>query len=73
MTWNEYTLHELDLKFVFLIRDELKKILGNQADEAIMKSGFLKRLQEDPVYVHHFDEEYWVGYIVDRYNFLTAG
>lgn len=73
MKWNEYTLHELDLKLVFLIRDELKKILDTQADEAIIKSGFLNRLQEDPTYVHHFDEEYWVAYIVDRYRFLTAG
>lgn len=73
MKWNEYTLHELDLKLVFLIRDELKLVLGKQADEALIKSGFLKRLQEDPVYVHHFDEEYWVEYIVDRYRFLTAG
>lgn len=73
MKWNEYTLHELDLKLVFLIRDELKEVLGNQADNAILKSGFLNRLQDDPVYVHHFDEEYWANYIVERYKYLTAG
>ena len=68
MKWNEYKLHELDLKLVFLIRDELKSILGRQADEALMKSGFLELLQEDPIYVHHFDEDYWVERIVKGFQ-----
>lgn len=45
MKWNDYTLNELDLELVFLIRDELKVKLGDDADQALMTSGFLKRLQ----------------------------
>ena len=72
MRWNEYKLHELDLKLVFLIRDKLKNILGKQADEALMKSGFLDLLQEDPIYVHHFDEDYWVERIVEGFQKSSA-
>lgn len=73
MKWNDYTLNELDLELVFLIRDELKKVLGDQADDALMTSGFLDRLQEDPIYVHHFDEDYWVNHIVKRFRQSLAG
>lgn len=72
MRWNEYKLHELDLKLVFLIRDKLKNILGKQADEALMKSGFLDLLQEDPIYVHHFDEDYWVEQIIEGFQKSSA-
>lgn len=68
MKWNDYTLNELDIELVFLIRDELKVKLGEDADEALMTSGFLKRLQEDPIYVHHFDEDYWVSHIIRRFQ-----
>ncbi|OZI13469.1 hypothetical protein CEW92_01145 [Bacillaceae bacterium SAS-127] len=73
MKWTNYTFNELDLELVFLIRDELKKSLGDQADEALMTSGFLDRLQEDPIYVHHFDEDYWVSHIVKRFQQALAG
>lgn len=73
MKWDDYTLNELDLELVFLIRDELKVKLGDDADQALMTSGFLKRLQEDPIYVHHFDEDYWVERIVRRFQQSIAG
>lgn len=62
MKWNDYMFNEL----VFLIRDELK--LGGDADDALMTSSFLNRLQDDPIYVHHFDEDYWVKHIVRRFQ-----
>jgi len=73
LKWNEYTFNELDLELVFLIRDELKKVLGEKADEALMTSGFLHRLQENPIYVHHFDEDYWVSHIIKRFHKSIAG
>lgn len=70
MNWNDYMFNELDLdlELVFLIRDELKLKLGDDADDALMTSSFLNRLQEDPIYVHHFDEDYWVKHIVRRFQ-----
>ncbi|WP_342528205.1 hypothetical protein MKY84_05020 [Chryseomicrobium sp. FSL W7-1435] len=68
MKWNEYTFNELDLELVFLIRDKLKERLGEDADKALKTSGFLDRLQEDPNYVHHFEENYWVNQIVNRFQ-----
>ncbi|MFJ7663261.1 hypothetical protein ACIQXW_12715 [Lysinibacillus sp. NPDC097162] len=73
MKWIGYTFNELDLELVFLIRDELKIVLGEQADEALTTSGFLHRLQEDPIYVHHFDEDYWVSHIIKRFQQSIAG
>lgn len=73
MKWNEYTFNELDLELLFLMRDELKVILGDDADDALKKSGFLDLLQKDPIYVHHFDEDYWVDLIVKRFQQSIAG
>lgn len=68
MKWNDYKLNELDLQLLFLIRDELKVVLGSDADKAIKASEFLKHLQENPIFVHHFDVAYWVDYIVERFQ-----
>lgn len=68
MKWNDYKLNELDLQLLFLIRDELKVVLGSDADKAIKASEFLNHLQEDPIFVHHFDVAYWVDYIVERFQ-----
>ena len=69
LKWNDYTLNELDIELVFLMHDELKEILG---DKALMKSGFLNLLQKDPIYVHHFDEDYWVERIVEGFQRSVA-
>lgn len=37
-----------------------------------MKSGFLELLQEDPIYVHHYDEDYWVERIVKGFQSSSA-
>lgn len=68
MNFEKYKFDELDIELIFYIRDELNKRIGNQATEAIMSSGFLNRLQDDPLYVHHFDENYWADYILSRYE-----
>lgn len=68
MILDKYSFDELDIEFIFYVRDELEKRIGNQATEAIIISGFLNRLQEDPVYVHHYDENYWADYILARYQ-----
>lgn len=68
MNFKKYEFDELDLELIFCIHEELKKRNENQATEAIMDSGFLKRLQEDPIYVHHYDEGYWADYILSRYE-----
>jgi hypothetical protein len=68
LNFDKYSFDELDIELIFYIHDELKKRIGDQATEAIIVSGFLNRLQEDPVYVHHYDEEYWADYILSRYE-----
>ncbi|MEK4949273.1 hypothetical protein NST12_02665 [Bacillus sp. FSL W8-1127] len=68
MHFDKYSFDELDIELIFYIHEELKKRIGDQATEAIIVSGFLNRLQKDPVYVHHYDEEYWADYILSRYE-----
>ncbi|SOB90448.1 hypothetical protein SAMN05880501_101162 [Ureibacillus xyleni] len=68
MNFDKYSFDELDIELIFYIRDELEKRIGSQSIEAIIVSGFLNRLQDDPVYVHHYDEKYWADYILSRYQ-----
>lgn len=68
MNFEKFSFDELDIELVFYVRDELQKTIGHKATEAISVSGFLNRLHEDPIYVHHFDEKYWADYVLKHYE-----
>ncbi|MCR2823787.1 hypothetical protein [Lederbergia panacisoli] len=70
MKFEKYSFDELDIEFLSYVLDELEKRIGDkaQAHEVISCSGFLKQLQEDPMYVHHFDEKYWADYILSQHQ-----
>lgn len=68
MSFKKFSLDELDIEFVFCVRDELQKTIGGKAAEAISVSGFLNRLHENSTYVHHFDEKYWADYVLKHYE-----
>ena len=68
MNFEKYSFDQLDIEFLMYVQNELSKKLGTKAVEAISTSGLLERLQENPMYVHHFDEQYWAEYVLRRYQ-----
>ncbi|WP_047154980.1 hypothetical protein [Aneurinibacillus tyrosinisolvens] len=57
---NSLVLDEMDLEFIMGVQDCL--------DEVLLKSSFLKRLQEDSDYVYHYDEQYWAQVIKNEFD-----
>lgn len=55
---------ELDIEFIHDVTNEVRERVGDRAELAMNTSDFYNRLQEDPVYVYHFDEKYWAEYVV---------
>lgn len=74
MNLKHYQFDELDLELIFYVRDELIRKLEDQAkvNEALLKSGFLDLLVEEPIYVHHFDERYWANHILSGFQQTLA-
>lgn len=68
MNFEKYSLDELDLEFLMYVQAELFKSIGSDAVNAIISSGLLERLQQDPIYVHHFDEQYWAEYVLRHFR-----
>lgn len=70
MNFEQYKFDELDLELIFYVRDELMRKLENQAkvNEALRTSGFLNLLEEEPIYVHHFDVRYWADHILSGFQ-----
>lgn len=68
MATEKYLFDELDLELIGYIRDEVQKLIGSKASEAITSSGLYTLLQEDPIYVHHFDEKYWANFVLTNYE-----
>ncbi|KAB8138020.1 hypothetical protein F9U64_06745 [Gracilibacillus oryzae] len=63
MRKSNYNLDELDLDLILEITEELKRYFGNEARYILLESSFIRRLEENPEYVHHFDEKYWATVI----------
>ena len=59
-----YQWDELDLEFIHDVKHQVQEKVGREAERAMNASDFYNRLQEDPVYVYHFDEKYWADYVV---------
>ena len=68
MAAEKYSLDDLDIELIGYIREEVQKSIGSKASEAITISGLYKLLQEDPIYVHHFDEKYWASFVLKNYS-----
>ncbi|KIQ94115.1 hypothetical protein LH47_01794 [Anoxybacillus thermarum] len=64
----EYPLDELDLEFILEIQNRLKQHFGDRASIILLNSGMLERMVEDPNYVYHYDEAYWVERIKNNYE-----
>ncbi|OIJ14086.1 hypothetical protein BKP35_07750 [Anaerobacillus arseniciselenatis] len=63
MTLNKYNFDEMDMEFILDVQFELEKHFGKDASTILVQSDFLKRLADDPMYVHHYDETYWADRI----------
>ncbi|WP_407272721.1 hypothetical protein [Radiobacillus sp. PE A8.2] len=63
MTLNKYNFDDMDMEFILDVQFELEKHFGKYASTILVQSDFLKRLAEDPMYVHHYDEAYWANRI----------
>lgn len=68
MAAEKYLFDDLDIELIGYIREEVQKSLGSKASEAITISGLYTLLQEDPIYVHHFDEKYWADFVIKNYS-----
>jgi hypothetical protein len=67
-TLRMFHLDELDLEFILCIQTKLEKHFQDRAPEVLIKSRFLKRLQQTPDYVYHYDEHYWVDFIRNEHE-----
>lgn len=56
---------EIDLDFIDTIKRSLRRQVGATYEEKFEASDFLVRFKEEPHYIYHFDEEYWVDYILN--------
>lgn len=68
MSINKYNFDEMDMEFILDVQFELEKHFKKNASTILVQSDFLKRLAEDPMYVHHYDELYWAERIRAQYE-----
>ncbi|WP_243292350.1 hypothetical protein [Bacillus sp. FJAT-47783] len=64
----KYKFDELDLEFLMDIQRVLERYYKEEASSILSQSSLLKRLSDDPIYVHHYDEEYWARYVYHEYE-----
>lgn len=68
MNKSKYKFDELDIQFLGYVQIILGSYYKDEAPSVLAKSSLLKRLSEDPNYVHHYDEEYWADYVYREYE-----
>ncbi|MCM3454596.1 hypothetical protein M3685_11650 [Heyndrickxia oleronia] len=68
MNKSKYQFDELDIQFLEYVQIILERYYKDEAPSVLAKSSLLKRLSEDPNYVHHYDEEYWAKYVYREYE-----
>ncbi|WP_068674725.1 hypothetical protein [Oceanobacillus sp. Castelsardo] len=68
MNYSKFQFDELDIQFLGYVQIVLERYYKDEAPSVLAKSSLLKRLSEDPIYVHHYDEEYWAEYVYREYE-----
>ncbi|HEY4567144.1 hypothetical protein GOP80_00650 [Planococcaceae bacterium Storch 2/2-2] len=56
---------DIDLRFIEDVQTGLRRKVGSRYKELFEQSDFVQRLIEEPHYIYHFDEGYWVDYILN--------
>lgn len=53
----------MDIQFIGYVLQILEQYYKEDAPSVLSKSRFLQILSDDPLYVHHYDEQYWAEHI----------
>ena len=63
-----YQLDELDLQLLFMVHQQLFQYYKDEASYVLATSSLPQRLQDDPYYIHHYDEQYWCKYVYRKHE-----